>query len=1077
MVVVVVVVMDTDTEKKSKSKGVLAWMAQNIVAANLLMLALLGGGLLMIPNIKQEVFPEFDLDLIIISVIYPGASPEEVEQAVVLTIEEAVQGLEGVEDVHSTAGESSASVTITLLRDADADTVLTDVRSAVDRIRTFPVDVERPSVSLATTRNEVLSLVIYGDLDELTLRDLANQVRDDLILDERITQAEVSGVRPLEVSIEVSQETLSEYNITLDAIAQTVARGSIELPSGEVRTSAGDLLLRITERRELGSEFEEIVVMSRPDGSQVRVGDIGVVDDGFQETDAEVFFDGQRAALVNVYRVGDQTPMEVSEAVHEYVERRSESLPDGVSMAAWADRSEIYKDRINLLLRNGYVGLALVLLTLGLFLEIRLAFWVTLGIPISFLGAVLFMPSTDVSLNMISLFAFILTLGIVVDDAIIVGEAIYHKRQLGMSFVPAAIAGVKEVAGPVIFAILTTMMAFVPLLFVPGIMGKMMFVLPVVVILVFAISLVESLVILPAHLAHSKGSGRSGPLGWLYRGQAAFSRGLERFVEVVYVPVVRRAVSARYLTIAIGIAVLIVTVGFVRSGGIHFTFMPKVESDVIRANLILPFGTAVDETQIRGETLLAAVDNVFEELGSREEHSRGVLSLLGNMAGGFGPRGGGGGSGSHLYQVWVFLVPSDDRPFTASEFTQAWRRHVGEIPGAENLTFRFSIGPSAGSPIDIELSHTEIDVLQTASTELADRMRGYEGVHDIDDGFSPGKVQFDIRLRPEARSLGVTETDLGRQLRSAFYGAEAVRQQRGRDEVRVYVRLPLEQRESVLDFDEFLVRTMEGGEIPLHQAATVDIGRAYTSIQRTNGRRVVDVTADVDTAVTNANDVIENFEATILPPLLADYPGLSYSLEGEQKEQAEAFEALGGNFTFAMFGIFGLLAVAFKSYLQPVIVMLAIPFGMVGAIFGHVIMGYELSLLSMMGIVALSGIVVNDSLILVVACNRFKEAGQNTLDAVVAGGQRRFRPILLTSLTTFFGLYPMIRETSVQARFLIPMAISLGFGVLFATFITLFLVPALYGVVDDVRDAFEAILRFLRGEVVEEKDITPPSGS
>ena len=1046
-------------------RGPLAWMAKNIVAANLLMGVLLIGGFLLLPMIKQEVFPEFSLDMISISAMYPGASPEEVEEGVVLAIEEAVRGLDGVEDVYSTASEGGASVILQLYTDADPDQVLSDVRGAVDRITSFPVDLERPVTSLLTTRNNVLTLVIHGDLDERTLRSLAYSARDDLVRDENITLAEVTGVRPLEIAIEVPRENLSEYGVTLEQIAQIVARGSIDLPSGGIRTLGGEVLLRTTERREVGSEFEQMAVLSRPDGTEVTVADIGTVSDGFSEVEYDVYFDGQPASFVDVYRVGDQTPIEVSNAVHEFIESRADSLPPGVELTVWGDRSEIFKDRINLLLRNGYIGLILVLLTLGLFLEMRLAFWVTLGIPISFLGAIWFMPASDLSINMMSLFAFILTLGIVVDDAIIVGESIYHKRREGLALMPAAIAGVREVAGPVVFAVLTTMVAFLPLLFVPGVMGKITWVIPAVVIAVFFISLIESLFILPAHLAHSRGASPGGIMGWIHRRQDGFSLWFERFVHKYYGPIVRKAVQYRYLTLAAAFTLILLTAGFVMRGGIMFTFMPKVESDVVRATLTMPFGTSYEETEPLGVEILAALDRTFESLGSREEHNRGTLSILGGTGGGFGPRGGQGSTGTHLYQAWVYLVPTDERPFSAHEFAQHWRREVGEIAGAENLTFQFNIGPSAGSAIDIELSHTDVATLEAAATRLAVGLEDYDGVADIDDGFGSGKEQLDLRLRPGARAIGVTETDLARQLRSAFYGAEASRQQRGRDEIRVFVRLPEEQRRSIHDLEELLVRTRDGGEIPLGQAATIERGRAYTSIRRANGKRVLNVTADVEEGVGNATQIVGRLEAGPLPQLLADFPGLSYTLEGEQREQKEGIGALLGNFKFALFGIFGLLAIAFRSYVQPVIVMLAIPFGFVGAVWGHVVMGYDLSMLSFMGAVALSGIVVNDSLLLVVSANRYKAAGMPMVDACVAGGERRFRPILLTSLTTFFGLAPMILETSVQARFLIPMAVSLGFGVLFATFVTLFIVPATYGVIDDIRGVWNEYWDIARGEL------------
>jgi multidrug efflux pump subunit AcrB len=1034
-------------------------MTKNPVAANLLMAVLLIGGLMTLPRIKQEVFPEFEMDIITAAFTYPGASPEEVEQAVVLAVEEAINGLDGVEDVSSRAGEGSATISIDVLSDADPDEVLVDVRGAIDRITSFPADVENQGVSLLTNRHDVLSILIYGEhLDEQTLRYLANGFRDDLLLDDRITMVEVGGIRPVEVSIEVSQQNLTRYRLTLNQIAQIVRTGSVDLPSGGMRTPGGEVLIRLNERRTIGSEFESLIVASDADGSVLTLGEIAHIDDGFRETDQETYYNGQRAAIVRVYRVGQEGPISVSDAVHEYLASRTDSLPEGVHVAVPRDRSEMYRGRIDLLLRNGYLGLALVLLTLGLFLEIRLAFWVTLGIPISFAGAMLFMPSADVSLNMISLFAFILTLGIVVDDAIIVGEAIFYQRRKGLAPMAAALAGVKEVAGPVIFAVLTTMMTFLPLMFMPGMMGKFMIVIPIMVMMVFSVSLVECLLILPAHLGHEMPyilrfilfipNAIFGPIS------RRTSRWLESFVEKVYTPFVRRVVRARYLTMAVGIGILIITMGVVASGQIKRIHMPEVESDRIRVTVSMPFGTPIEDTRVAGQRVMAALDSIAEQFGDINEYSRGVLGLIGSTSRSMGPRAGAGRSGSHIYQVVVYLVPLDERDFGSIEFSQAWREAIGQIPGAEQVAFRFSMGPRVGSPIAVELTHTDAITLETAAADLAGRLAVYEGVHEIDDGFASGKEQLNVQLRPEARSLGVTELELGRQLRSRFYGAEAVRQQRGRDELRVYVRLPEDERRSEYDFETLLVRTPSGGEMPLVQAADVSRGRTYTSINRKNGRRVLEVTAEINAEIANAAEIGEDLQATILPQLANDYPGLDYVMEGEQRDRAEFQEAMATNYTYALFAVFVLLAIAFRSYIQPFIIMIAIPFGFVGAILGHMIMGYNISILSQMGMFALCGIVINDSLILVDAVNRYKKRGMTTLDALVAGGARRFRPIILTSLTTFFGLAPMIAETSVQARFLIPMAISLGFGVLFATFVTLLLVPAAYGIIDDIQGFF-----------------------
>lgn len=1037
---------------KGYLKGPLAWMAENPVAANLIMIVLIVGGIFLGRGVKQEVFPEFNMDMVSISVAYPGASPTEVEEGVLLAIEEAVQGLDGVKEVSSTAAESVGAVTVSLLLGTDQDQALSDVRSAVDRITSFPEEIERPVVSLISNRSQAIGLVIYGDVEERTLRNIGNEMRSELLTVDGITLIELDGIRPLEISVEVPQENLRRYGLTLDQVAGAISRASIDLPSGGVDTDRGELLIRVSERRERGWEFEDVVILSQPDGTQVRLSDIATVDDSFRDNDLEMFFNGTRAVRLNVFRVGDQTPIEVSDAVLAFMAEQEASLPPGVQMSVWSDSSEIYRGRVELLLRNAAIGLVLVLVVLGFFLELKLAFWVMMGIPISFLGAMLILPAWDVSINMISLFAFILTLGIVVDDAIIVGEAVYKHRMDGKHKLKAAIDGVREVAMPVTFSVLTTMVFFMPLLFVPGMMGKFFKVIPQIALSVFALSLFESLFILPAHLAHSTPTGTTGFFGAIRRGQLAFGRFVDRHVERIYVPVLKFAVGQRHLTAAVATAVLVFTFAWVGSGRIEFNFMPQVESDIVLVPYAMPFGSPVEDTRAVNQRLVETAREVFAELGDEEAHSRGILSHVGSSGEvAFGPPGAlGGGSASHLGQVSVFLVDAGQRDYTASEFVRAWRARLGTPPGVDSIRFLYTTGPGGGRPINIELAHNDVSVLEQAAERLALEIEDFAGVSDIDDGFSLGKEQLDVRLKPEARSLGITEMELARQLRASFFGSEADRQQRDRDEVRVYVRLPKQERRSEYDIESMMVM-IPGGQIPLSEAATIERGRAYTSINRRNGRRVMNVTADVDDEVANANKIVADLQEEQLPALLADFPGLTFDLTGDQKEQAEVMSYLGKGAVLAFLAMFALVAVAFRSYVQPLIIGSILPFGFVGAVAGHIVMGFDLSLMSILGIVALFGIVVNDSLVLIVAVNRFREEGMTVTEALVAGGQRRFRPIILTSVTTFFGLMPMILETSVQAKFLVPMAISLGFGVLFATGIMLLLVPALYHIVDDIR--------------------------
>lgn len=1057
----------SSSDEPREHRGLLARMTKNPVAANMLMALLLIGGLVAIPRVRQEVFPEFDLDMVLVQVVYPGASPSEVEQGVALAIEDAVRGLDGVKEVRTTVDEGVATVAIELLLGTDAQRALGDVESAVGRITSFPVDIERPIVSLATMRGEAISLVVYGDASEASLRAIGDRVRDELLQDPRITTIELAGVRPLEIDIEAPEERLRAYGLRLEDVAGAVRQASVEIPGGAVKTRRGEVLLRTAERRSTAAEYEDVVVRSQPDGTVVRVRDVATVRDGFREVDQEASYDGQRAVMVKVFRVGDQTPLDIAAAVREYAAAHADELPPGVHFAIWNDRSEIYAQRLDLLRRNAIMGLVLVMITLGLFLETRLAFWVTLGIPTSFLGTILLLPATGVTINMISLFAFILTLGIVVDDAIVVSEAVHTHRQRGKPPLEAAIAGVREVAVPVTFSVLTTVVAFAPLLFVPGTMGKFFMNIPVVVILVLLISLVESLFILPAHLGHGSDRKPRGVFAAIRWVQDRFQAGLQRVIDRVYAPIQARAVRRRYLTVAIGVAVLLSSFGLVAGGRLEFTFFPRIDSDIVSATVTMPFGTSVEETRAIEERLVEVGRALSEEMGGGPAVRRGMFALLGStgVSGGGGPRGGSTQSGSHVAQVAIQFVASDQRSFTARQFAEAWRERLGDVPGVDTLTFDYSTGGPSGAAIDFQLSHRDLDVLEAAAARLASRLGEYDGVRDVDDGFSEGKEQIDFRLRPEARALGITESELGRQLRNAFYGSEAVRQQRGRDEVRVFVRRPREERESLAYLERFLLRTPQGGEIPLSEAAELERGHAYTRIQRVDGRRVVHVTADVGEGA-NANRIVEQVLADVVPGVVADHPGVVVTMGGDQRSQSESLGALRSGLLLALVAMFALMAIPFRSYVQPLIIMTAIPFSFVGAILGHLFMGYDLSLMSAMGLVALAGVAVNDSLVYVDAANELRRGGMGLIDAVRAAGVRRFRPIMLTSLTTFFGLVPMILEPSVQARFLIPMALSLGFGVLFCTFTTLLIVPALYVILEDARSVVERVLRWWRGERV-----------
>ncbi|MDD4073036.1 MAG: efflux RND transporter permease subunit [Desulfobacterales bacterium] len=1031
------------TDNNDISRGPIAWMAGNSVAANLVMIVLFVGGLIFGIQMKQEVFPEFDTDSVTVTVSYPGASPEEVEQAIILAIEEAVQGLDGVKEISSSSSEGSGVVTVEMLVGEDIQKLAQDVQSEVDRITTFPEEAEQPQVEIATHRRDVVSLALYGDQNERVLRETAEQIRDGLLQDPGITQVELDGVRDFEIRIEVPQANLRTYNLTLEDIADRVKNASVELPGGSLKTEGGEILVRMKERRDYGREFARIPIITTSDGTQVRLEDIATIIDGFEDSDRFATYNGKPAVMLDVYRVGDQTPISVSTAVHDYIKQYRHTMPPGLEVATQNDKSEVYRQRAELLLGNGFLGLILVFILLGLFLEARLAFWVAMGIPTSFLGALLFLPFMDVSINMMSMFAFIVALGIVVDDAIVVGENVYFYRQQGHSYMRASILGVREVAMPVVFSILTNVVAFMPLYFVPGIPGKMFRTIPVVVITVFLISLVESLFVLPAHLGHQKKRSPRGVFGWLHRGQQRFSNGFSRMIQQVYAPFLEKTLAWRYLTLAIGLVALLVALAYVKSGRIGTALFPRIESDFAYAEAVLPYGSSVVKTGAVQNQLVEAAMRVASENGG-DLLVKGIYAQIGGSSRILGTSGG------HVASIRVYLTASDVRPVQTGDFINQWRNETGDIPGLENLAFRSDIGgPGSGAALTVELSHRDLDMLKTAGEDLAKALDYFPNVKDIYDGFAIGKQQLDFVIRPEGRALGLTAREVASQVRNSFYGAEALRQQRGRNELTVRVRLPENERVSEYHLEQLMIRTPGGVDVLLRDVVDISRGHAYTEINRRAGRRVITVSADVDPP-SQAERVISSLKSDALPDLINRHYGLRYSFEGHQAEMRDSMTSLGLGLCMALLAMYGLLAVPFRSYTQPAIVMICIPFGMVGALLGHLLMGYSLSVMSMFGVVALSGVVVNDSLVLIDFANRRRQGGDSAVAAIHAAGIQRFRPILLTTLTTFGGLAPMIMETSRQARFLIPMAISLGFGVLFATLITLVLVPSLYLIVEDV---------------------------
>jgi multidrug efflux pump subunit AcrB len=1030
--------------KIDTSSGAIAWFARNSVAANLLMWILIIGGIFGAFSIHKQVFPNFDLNIISVRVPYLGAAPQEVEEGVIIKIEEALKDIEGIKKITSVANEGMASVSIEVEEDYDTQLVLDEVKVQVDAIPSFPANTEKPVVYRQKATQSVLWVSIYGDATERELKEFAKDMRDDIANLSGVSAVSVVGTRDYEVSVEISEAKLQEYNLTFTELVSAVRRSSIDLPGGSIKSENGDILLRAKGQAYTGRDFEQLVLLTRADGTRLLLGEIANIRDGFVEDNGFALFDDKPSISIRVNSVGDQNALEISKTVNAYLEEKKGTLPANIKADTWGDRSFYLADRLNMMLNNMFFGALLVFLVLSLFLKLRLAFWVIVGLPVCFLGTLLFMPLEmfNLSINMISLFGFILVLGIVVDDAIIMGESAYTEIDKYGHSADNIIAGVKKVAMPATFGVLTTIAAFTPMLMVPGTFGVIWKTIGWVVIICLIFSLTESKLILPAHLVHMKDKPYDpSKANRLQRFRDIFSEGIKGFVQNKYLPFLQLAIRNRYTTFASFIALLILTAGLFGSGMVRFVFFPNIPSDFIDARIALEPGSSIVQRDNAIHSMLLALRAMDEKISKETGESvvKHVIAFEDGNVGG---------------QVLVEMTKGETRDIDAFEIHQRWRDAMPEIPGVRSIDIGGGGGPGGGADISFELSGKNLSQLRAASEELKAHLRTFEGVADVNDSFSGGSDEIRLHIKPDAEALGLALDELARQVRYGFYGAEAQRIQRGDEEVKVMVRYPKDERSSIGNLENMRIRTVSGDDIPFSEVANIEMGEGYGSIIRVDGNRSITITAKADKDAIDpsevAGKVIENF----LPDLLQRYPSVESRLEGASKEQGEALLSLAKGFLFALFAIYALMAVPLKSYSQPLIIMSVIPFGIVGAIIGHLLLGHAVSVLSICGIIALTGVVVNDSLIMVDFVNRAKAEGHNLIDAVVQAGGQRFRAIILTSLTTFMGLMPIVFEKSLQAQIVIPMAISLAFGILFATVITLLLVPSLYMILDDFKGLF-----------------------
>jgi len=1060
------------------------WFSGNHVAANFLMAAVLVAGFVSWFQLRKEVFPETSFDAVIINVPYPNATPEEVTNGVIIPIEEAIADVEGIKRTTSTASRNVGTLTVEVETGYETRDVMNDIQTKVDAIENLAENAEEPVFEELVVNRQILSLAITAETDEAALREYAERVRDGLLNyvppepekgekfkaflsapgraiqkflkgQETIKKVELASVRPYEISIEVPEDTLRQYDLTLQAVAASVRTASLDLPSGSVKTDSGEIVVRAVGRKYRGNEFRGIVVKTLPDGSDLKLSDIARVIDGFEDTELVSTFNGKPAVVLHIFRVAEQDTLAIAGIAKEYIETLEK--PQGVGIEVWNDQSLILQGRLDLLMGNIGIGLVLVLLVLALFLRPSLAFLVALGIPVSFAGGLWLMPDLGISINMISAFAFILVLGIVVDDAIVVGENVYTRIQGGEHPREASWKGTHEVGVVVTFGVLTTMTAFTPMLGLSGVSGKIWPNIPLVVIPVLAFSLLQSKLVLPAHLALLKPHSTKPSNNPIFRIQRAISTGLERFVEDIYRPFLGFCLKFRYVVWIIFLALLIMSFSVVKTGWVPFQFFPKVEGEILSAKLEMPLGAPFSETQ----RVVERLEKAALELGATTDDDFGNPVVVNQLAtagmqpfqGGFSPATP---TGTHLGEVTLELAAAKNRSLSSEELKSKWQEIAGEIPGVVSLTFRAETA-AGGNAIDLNLTGRDNAQLVAAANWATEKLRNdYKGVVDVSNSDRRGREELIVRdLTPQGKALGFDLNMVMNQVRDAFYGNEVQRLQRGRDEVKVMVRYPESERESLANLETMKLRTPAGEEVLLMDVVVPEFGRGPATVTRVDRFRTISIQADVDLAGGyNANEIVEKYTEEVLAKISDKFPGVRYSFEGEQSDQRESLREMSIGFMGALLLMYVLMAIPLKSYIQPVIVMSVIPFGIVGAIAGHIFMGLNMSIMSMCGIVALAGVVVNDSLVLVDYVNRHRGEGRGILEAARNAGARRFRPILLTSLTTFVGLMPMLLEDDMQAKFLIPMAVSLGFGILFATGITLILVPSLYVILEDVRGLF-----------------------
>jgi multidrug efflux pump subunit AcrB len=1007
--------------------GLVAWFVKNPVASNLIMALLIIGGVASLPGIEKQYFPTMAINQVVVSMPFPGAGPREVEEQICVRIEEAIHDLDGIAELRSVAMEGMGRVTVEVALDYSAERLTNEIKTRVDAISTFPSDAERPVVTQVNYRHMMGVVHLSGPLDQRELKELGETLRDDLARKPWISEVELRTPRPYEVSINLSEQSLRRYGLNFDRVVGVIRASSLNLPAGAIKGADGDIRVQARSQAYNRADFENITLLTDRDGAEIKLGDVAEIVDGFAEVDTDVWFNGEPALGLYVFVSSKPDTLQTSRVIREWVDDVSPTLPADVELAFWNDSSAPFKARVDTLTKNGIGGLLLVALLLILFLRPQLALWVTAGIAVAFLGAFFLLPSFGVSLNMVSLFAFLLVLGIVVDDAIIVGEAIYTYQTEGVGGEQGAILGAQSVLKPVVFAVLSTIVFFAPMLFLPGDWATAAQAIPVVVMLALFFSLIESLLILPAHLAHM-GPEKPTDKG-LPKIRAACAAWLMRIAQNRYRPLLEKALQHHFLVAGFFFIAFVFSIALYGGGWLKSSFFPRVSSEFVVAVVEMPQGGAYAESLRIQRHLNERAEVLKAQWNARPEFAdtQAIDTVFTRTTG----------------NVIELIVQSGSEAVDTTVLSRELREIIGPLSEAKSVRLDNTIR-DMGKPIHLILASRNVNDLEALVPRVRQALSSYPGIFDISDSFDSPRDELELSLTPAAEPLGLTLAEVARQVRQAFYGAEVQRIPRGREDVKVMVRYPESERRSIASLQDMYVRTPAGEEIPFEAVAQYRVEPGYQKLERLNRLRTLEVAADVRPDGPAPREIVDALLADYLPQWQAEYPGLQLQLDGELAEEVEFQQALFGAMALAMLVIYGLMAVAFRSYWQPILVLTAIPFGIMGAIFGHAMLNWEVSMFSMMGVIACAGVVVNDNLVLIDKINTLRERGEDVISALMEGAVTRFRPIILTSLTTFVGLLPIMTETSVQAQFLIPMVISLAFGVLFATGVTLLLVPALY---------------------------------